>query len=57
MSNRPRQIGIQNEPAYPDHPTVIFCLGAPDFTAHCASMMCPIEYPHAISTCGEFVTP
>lgn len=43
-----------HEPAYPDHATVVFCMGAPNFTAHVASAFCSIEHPHAIEICGEW---
>lgn len=44
----------QNEPAYPDHDTVVFCLSAPDMTAHLRSAHCKTEHPHLITECREF---
>lgn len=52
VTERPRQTNCKNEPPYPDHETVVFCLSAPDMTAHLPNDLCSREHPHDISGCG-----
>lgn len=54
---RPRQTNCQNEPPYPDHETVVFCIRAPDTVIHSSSGRCAVEHPHLIADCGEFANP
>ncbi len=54
MLERPRQRDCVHEPAYPEHRSVVFCMGAPNWTAHEASEFCSIEEPHPIAICGEW---
>ena len=51
---RPRQVNCQNEPPYPEHETVVFALGYPEWTAHQESVRCVKGYPHRADECGEF---
>jgi len=44
----------RHEPPYPDLPTVIFSLNAPDWTAHGVMALCQIEEPHPTTACGEW---
>lgn len=55
LEQRPKQINCQNEPAYPEHETVVFSISAPDMTAHLKTDLCSIECPHPITECGIWV--
>lgn len=52
MSDRPRQMNCQQEPAYPEHDTAVFSIRDPMLTVHGRSEDCPIEEPHRTETCG-----
>ena len=54
--DRPPPRDIKHEPPYPDHATVLFCLDAPNWTAHRVTIFCAIEEPHPIAVCREWVT-
>ena len=54
LEPREKPRNCQQEPAYPNHETVVFCLCAPDMTAHNTAAECQIEHPHQISECGLF---
>lgn len=48
-------INLQSKPTYPGLNCVVFSIRYPDWTAHIATERCPIEYPHLISKCAEFI--
>lgn len=54
MTQRPKQTNCRNEPAYPDHETVVMSMKNPNLTAHLPSKRCDVQCPHPIIYCGEF---
>ena len=57
MTQRRVPTDLGYEPPYPDHPeTVMFTLDDPTgLTAHSKTTLCPLEYPHAMQTCPEWI--
>lgn len=51
---RPKQTDCRNEPGYPQHDTVVFCLKYPELTLHKPSKKCKKQEVHLIRYCGEW---
>ena len=54
LKKRETPTNLSHEPDYPGLETVLFCISAPDMTAHPRHKDCEIECPHLISECGMF---
>lgn len=55
MGKRQVPADLRCEPAFPGLHTVCFSIAAPDWCMHRPSKRCPIEEPHQVNKCGEFV--
>jgi hypothetical protein len=54
MIVRDKPTNLVAEPPYPYHPTVVFSIRHPEYTAHKKTSRCAIQRPHKISECGEW---